>query len=458
MTFPALRPYQVADIARIRAEYADGAGRVLYQAPTGSGKTILFSHVVAGAVKRGNRVLILGHRDEIVRQVSESLDAMDITHGVIAAGYPESPGAVHVASVATLARRLRGVRTPDLIVADEAHHAVAGTWLKILSAFPAARVLGVTATPERLDGKGLGDVFERLVIGPSVESLIESGYLSHFITYAPPRGPDLAGVKTRMGDYAVGDLSRAMSRPVVITGAVEEYSSRCPGAPAIVFCVDIDHSQKVAAAFSEHGFRAAHVDGETPRDRRRALIAALGTGDLQVLCNCGLISEGLDVPNVTAAVLLRPTKSLALHLQQVGRALRPAPGKEFALILDHAGNTFRFGLADAPRRWSLEGRAKEPAKGTHPLVRRCPDCGAINALAAWECVACGSTLRTHERREITSVPLIKAERLIAMSYREAVAWAGTDEERLRTVARARGYKPGWTYYRLLEARRGEVVA
>ena len=185
------------------------------------------------------------------------------------------------------------------------------------------------------------------------------------------------------------------------------------------------------------------------------MIAALGTGDLQVLSNCGLISEGLDVPNVTAAVLLRPTKSLALHLQQVGRSLRPAPGK-CALILDHAGNTYRFGLADAPRRWSLEGRAKENTRDTHPPVRRCPDCGAINALAAWECVACGATLRSRERNEIKAPPLIKAERLITMSYREAVSWAGTDEARLRLVARARGYKPGWTYYRLLEAR-GDVA-
>ena len=260
-----------------------------------------------------------------------------------------------------------------------------------------------------------------------------------------------------MGDYAVGDLSRAMSRPVVITSAVDEYTRRSPGSPAIAFCVDIDHSQKVAAAFADRGYRAAHVDGATPRDRRRALIAALGTGDLQVLCNCGLISEGLDVPGVVAAVLLRPTKSLALHLQQVGRALRPTPGKEFALILDHAGNTFRFGLADAPRRWSLEGRAKEAdGKGARPPVRRCPDCGAINALAAWECAACGATIRTRERREIEAPPLIEAERLINMSYREAVSWAGTDEARLRLVARARGYKPGWTYYRLLEAR-GDVA-
>jgi superfamily II DNA or RNA helicase len=327
-----LRPYQQADIEKIRREYAAGATRVCYQAPTGSGKTVLFAHVVAGAVARGNRVVILGHRDEIVRQVSSSLNALDVVHGVIAAGYPESPGAVHVASVQTLARRLGGLRPPDLIVIDEAHHTVAGTWLKILAAFPNARVLGVTATPERLDGKGLSDVFQRLVLGPTVESLIGAGFLSKFVTYAPPRDPDLSGVGTRMGDYATGGLSRAMSRSVIIAGAVDEYARICPGAPAIVFCVDVAHSEKVAAAFAERGYRAAHVDGETPRDHRRGLIAALGSGDLQVLCNCGLISEGLDVPGVAAAVLLRPTKSLALISNKSGARCVPRPGKSARLF------------------------------------------------------------------------------------------------------------------------------
>src|SRR5262249_49979148 len=196
-----------------------------------------------------------------------------------------------------------------------------------------------------------------------------------FVTFAPPRSPDLSGVRSRMGDYAVGELSAAMSRGIVVRGAVEEYARRCPGAPAIAFCVDIEHSQRVAAAFRERGYRAAHVDGDTPANERRALIAALATTQVQIVSNCGLISEGLDVPNVMAAILLRPTKSLALYLQQVGRALRPAPGKDRALILDHAGNTYRFGLADAPRCWSLEGRPRGET-GEAP-VRRCPEGGAL---------------------------------------------------------------------------------
>jgi superfamily II DNA or RNA helicase len=213
-----------------------------------------------------------------------------------------------------------------------------------------------------------------------------------------------------------------------------------------VFCADIDHSQRVASAFRERGYRAAHVDGDTPADERRALIAALATTELQVVTNCGLISEGLDVPNVAAAILLRPTKSLALYLQQVGRALRPAAGKDRALILDHAGNTYRFGLADTPRQWSLDGRPK--GEGEAP-VRRCPG-GALVPAASFDCPECGAELRSREKVEVEHVPLIEAEKLKIMNYGQALRWAGESEERLRLVAKARGYKRGWVWHRLQE--------
>src|SRR5262249_10962088 len=185
---------------------------------------------------------------------------------------------------------------------------------------------------------------------------------------------------------------------------------------------------------------------------RRALIAALGTGEIQVLTNCGLISEGLDVPVVTATILLRPTKSLALHLQQVGRALRPAPGKAKAKILDHAGNTWRFGPADVERRWSLEGKA---GKGEAlPPLQRCTCCGAIIPAAAMSCTECGAVLRVPTPRaphtERAGAPLIETSRLATMSYGQALRWAGADRDRLHLVASARGYKAGWVWHRLQE--------
>jgi DNA repair protein RadD len=359
MTAPVLRSYQTAGVSDIRARFAQGARRVLYQAPTGSGKTVLFAYVVQNATARGNRVVVLGHRQEIVEQIDTALTDLDVPHGIIAAGHDETSAPVQVASVATLVRRLdRLQHGVDLLVVDEAHHAVAGTWRTIMSHVPQAKVLGVTATPERLDGKGLRDAFDTLALGASVSELIESGYLAPFTAYAPARELDLSAVHTRLGDYATDQVADVMSDVVIIGSAVEEYTRLCAGAPAIAFCVDTGHSKLVAERFAKAGYRAAHVDGDTHKDKRRALIQALGTGELQVLTNCGLISEGLDVPAATAAILLRPTKSLALYLQQVGRALRPAPGKSKALILDHAGNTYRHGPADAPRAWSLDGRAR----------------------------------------------------------------------------------------------------
>jgi superfamily II DNA or RNA helicase len=391
-------------------------------------------------------VLILGHRQEIVEQISETFNTFGVGHGIIAAGHEETSGPVQIASVATLVNRLDRISNFDIIIIDEAHHAVAGMWRKIIAALPQARILGVTATPERLDGKGLIDIFDVLVIGPAVADLIEGGFLSRFVTFAPPRSPDLSGVRTRMGDYAVDELSAAMSRGVIVTGAVDEYERRCPGASAIAFCVNIEHSQLVAKAFAGRGWRAAHVDGDAPANERRALIAALGGGEVQVLCNCGLISEGLDVPNVITAILLRPTKSLALYLQQVGRALRPAPGKERAVILDHAGNTSKHGLADTPHDWSLDERPK--GKTGQTPVQRCESCGALVPAACFNCSECGATLRTREIVEIRQPPLVETEQLQLMSYRQVLRWAGGYEERLQRVAQARGYKPGWVWHRL----------
>src|SRR6516164_3949750 len=214
-----LRPYQERDVGELRQRFGRGVRRVCYQAPTGSGKTVLFAFIVAGAMARGNRTVIIGHRDEIVRQVSAALVELDVAHGIIAAGYERTKAPVQVANVATLVRRLEEVEAPDLIVVDEAHHSVAGMWRKILAHWPAAKVLGVTATPERLDGKGLDDVFDELVIGPTVAELIAGTFLSPFTTFAPARSPDLSGVRSRAGDYAVDQLSAAMSKGIIVDGA-----------------------------------------------------------------------------------------------------------------------------------------------------------------------------------------------------------------------------------------------
>jgi superfamily II DNA or RNA helicase len=340
----------------------------------------------------------------------------------------------------------------------QAHHAAADTWLAILRAASSAHVLGVTATPERLDGKGLADVYEVLVIGPTVAELIADGWLSPFTVFALERLVDLKGASMVAGDYAVRDLARRMSATFVLEDAVTEYRKHLVGQSAIAFCPTIAHSWMVAQTFRNHGINARHLDGDTLAAERRNLIARFGAGQVDVLTNCALLGEGLDVPSVAGVILLRPTKSLALHLQHIGRALRPASGKARAVILDHAGNVFRHGLPDLEHPWSLEGRQKQPAKA---IVRRCPDCGAVISVVARECPECGANLRPEPgiRPAATPEPLIELDpatahrRWLAQgTFQTVIQWAGRDEARLREVAAARGYKSGWVFHRLKPSR------
>jgi DNA repair protein RadD len=244
---------------------------------------------------------------------------------------------------------------------------------------------------------------------------------------------------------------------VVIGAAVSEYQRLCPGRPAVVFCVDRAHSEAVAERFRAAGVTAQHVDGETPATERRRAIQGLSDGTLTVLCNCGLISEGVDVPSIAAVVLLRPTQSLALFLQQVGRALRPSPGKEKALILDFAGNTVRHGMPDASRQWSLDAKPRQKRRPTAAQVpRRCPECRVLNRAGAHACSECGSDLRTPGERREVEMRLRETrraearEKLLQRSMKDRLRWAGKDERRLHFVAEISGYKPGWVYYKLRE--------
>jgi DNA repair protein RadD len=458
-----LRPYQRRDLAALRSEFIRGARKVCYAAPTGSGKTVLFAHLAGRIVASGQRVAVIVHRQELVDQTCQALASEGLVYGVVAAGYAENTAApVQVCMVWTLVNRLDRLAGIQFLIVDEAHHTAAETWLTILRAASSARVLGVTATPERLDGKGLADVFEVLVIGPTVAELIAGGWLSPFTVFAPERLVDLKNASVVAGDYAVGDLARRMSVTFVLEDAVTEYRKHLTGRSAIAFCPTIAHSWLIAQTFRNHGINAQHLDGDTPAAERRNLIARFGAGQVDVLTNCALLGEGLDVPSVAGVILLRPTKSLALHLQQIGRALRPAPGKARAIILDHAGNALRHGLPDLAHAWSLEGRPKQPGKA---LVRRCPDCGAIVPIAAHECPECGADLRPAPeiKPAATPEPLIELDpatahrRWLAQGpFSSVIQWAGRDEARLREVAAARGYKTGWVYHRLRPPRQEQL--
>ena len=400
-----LRDYQNTAVDALRNSYRTGNRRPLLVSPTGSGKTVLFSYMASEAKRRGNRVMILAHRAELLDQISRTLRDFTVPHGFIAPGFPnDGRFDVQVASVFALARRINRVKQPDLIIIDEAHHAIANsTWGKIIEAWPEARVLGVTATPCRLSGDGLGDVFDDLVHGPTVAELIELGSLSPYRLFAP-NPINLTGVHIRAGDYVKGELAAAVDKPSITGDAIREYSRRANGKRAVVFCISVEHAVHVAAQFKAAGYSAASIDGGMERTERKRINDAFSAGSIQILTSCDLISEGYDLPAIEVAILLRPTQSLSLYLQQVGRALRIFPGKTEAVILDHAGNAFRHGLPDDDRDWSLDGtkNSKRERDPDDIPVKSCPKCLAAVRSISQTCKHCGHVFEVRAR-EIVQV-------------------------------------------------------
>ena len=395
-----LRDYQEAAISRIRDSFRHGNKRVLLVSPTGSGKTVIFSYVAAGTAKNHKRVLIIAHRRELLKQISKALKTAGVKHAVLTAGYrgiPSTP--VVVASVFTLAKRLKHWPEPSLIVGDECHHFTPdSTWGKVVNHFPNAFLLGVTATPERLDGKGLGLMFDDMVVGPSVAELTAQGFLSPADVYAPSM-PDLNAVRSRAGDYAGTDLEVAMDKPSITGSAVSHYTKLAAGKRACVFCVSVRHAKDVAEDFRRAGYNASHVDGSMDIDERDRILADFERGTVQVLTSCDLISEGFDIPAIEVAILLRPTQSLSLYLQQVGRAIRIHPDKTSTIVLDHAGNTARHGFIDEHREWELtDGSVRKKREGEQaPSARTCPECYAVHRPTP-VCPKCGHIYKINNRK------------------------------------------------------------
>lgn len=449
-----LRPYQSDIVSQCRTAFREGERKVAVQLATGGGKTVLGSFMVQGSSQRGLVCWWLVHRRELIRQASATFYDMGISHGVIAGGHASDPlNRVQVASIQTIARRLDTLPPPDLIVFDETHHIGAAQWSDVFARFPNAYVLGLTATPWRLDGRGLGNWYGRMVQGPSVAELIEAGSLSRYRLFAPSQ-PDMAGVETQAGDFKQRQLSQIMDKPSITGDAVQHYQTLCDGKRAVAFGVSIEHSRNIAASFAAVGISADHVDGQMDHGERDRAVARFVSGETLVLCNADLFGEGFDVPAIEAAILLRPTQSLSLYLQQVGRALRPAAGKDHAIILDHAGNSLRHGLPDDDREWSLEDREKKKrAAASDSPVRQCLKCFRVYRPQK-QCPACGHetapTPREIEQREgaLVEVAAAQEKRQRWLEERECVSL-----EDWQALAARRGYKAGWAMVRYQQRQR-----
>ena len=439
-----LRPYQQQLIDDVGYEYSEGRRRVCAVAPCGAGKTIMTAWMARGTALSGRRAIFMVHRQELIEQTSATFTAMGIRHGLIAAGAAkEYDLPVQIASVQTLIHRLSQVQAPDLLICDECHHIVANTYRKIVDQFSSSYVLGVTATPERIGGQGLGEIFQSLVLGPSAADLIAAGNLTKYDYYAPPTKFDPAAAHVRFGEYVKNDLLSQMDDADVIGDIVTNYKNLADGKRAICYCINRAHSEHVAASFRAAGIPALHIDGETHKAVRARAIEDFRTGRLQILCNAELLGEGFDVPAMEAVILARPTASLTLYIQQSMRPLRPDPNnpEKRAVIIDHVGNVFRHGMPDEEREWSLETKKRKPRA---TAIKVCPACYTAVPSTARTC-PCGHVFAAApEERKITETDgtLKKIEAIQRKERRQEVGRARSVSD-LTAIALRRGYSLRW---------------
>lgn len=387
-----LRPYQIDLQNKIRSQFGgQEPARVCAVMPTGSGKTLTFADIARRSAERGNRVLILTHRREIQRQTMIKLFEGGVTAGqIISGGVMTQHQNVQVGMVQTVAKRLAKIPKPDLIIIDECHHLLAKSWLSVVNYWPEVPRIGFTATPERLDGRGLGEdgVFTSMVQGPQIRELVKMRKLAYPVMCRPEQEFN-AEYHIKRGDYDTKEQEQAISKRAVIGNVIEHYREKLDGLPAIGFTPTVETAFNLSEQFRDAGYKAVAVHGSMSDTERDNAIKGLGDGSLNVIFSCDVISEGVDVPVVSGAMLLRRTMSLGLYLQQVGRALRMFPGKEKAYILDHAGNRWIHGHVLEDRQWDLYQEKRKGKKQVNVQITECPKCYDVWPGKPRTCPGCG---------------------------------------------------------------------
>lgn len=453
-----LRPDQRAVYDDIRAAVAKHQS-VLVQCPTGWGKTALATVIALGASEKRKRAIFSVHRKQLVRQTAATFDMVGLRYGYVAAGLAPNPfAAVQIATIGTLVNRLE--RWPaDLLVVDEGHLAAAPTWRRVIDHYrvSGAKILVLSATPTRLDGKPLSGVANYMVRGPSVRWCIDHGILSDYKAYAPVR-PDMAGLHVRAGEYVPAELEERFDRPTVIGDAIGAYRRFAWGKRTIAFAFSRQHGKNLCDAYNGAGISAAYIDGETPDNDRRQRIGDFAEGRAMVLVGVNLFTEGFDLSSqvgrevpIEAGAFLRPTQSLALAKQMIGRCLRRKD--QPAILMDHVNLLQTHGLPDDDTEWTLDGHIKDKKAGeaTIPTVV-CHSCLGVYR-PAYQCPYC-CAVREVNGRQVKEVEgqlaELDIERLrehagfVAKKIEERGCKTLQDWERLAIV---RGYKRGWAMYR-----------
>ena len=431
-----LRPYQQELYDRTVKAYNQGFKRPLIVAGCGSGKSYLFLKMAEHASKSG-LVMILIHRIELKEQHIKLFKDNGIPMENIV-----------IESVFTVVNHLDRYPKPRMIILDEAHLSRSNSWLKVISHFNTYCV-AFTASPIRLDGKPLKDVYDTMIETVSVRWLIDNNYLCDYKYYAPSV-VDVSKLKKRGGDFATEELEKTMIKPAIYGDVIEHYKKLEEGRKTIAYCVSVKHSIQTAEEFCKAGFKAKHIDGTTPKKERQLIVEQFRNGEIEILCNCMLIVEGISISDCDCCLLLRPTCSLALYIQSSMRCMRYTEDKE-ALILDFVGNYQRHGLPDDQREWSLESGVKQNSRFNEKgelVVRQCLNCYGTFKTAP-VCPYCGFVYES-TAEEIKQYKDIELQEIRAAQVKKVESYKAPEEcttrQELADYAKLHGYKPGWMWF------------
>ena len=435
-----LRDYQLELIDGVYNSLRQGNKKIMVQSPAGSGKSVTMSEIAKRATDKGNRVLFVVHRRELVNQIKQTFKLNNVNMQLC-----------HVGMIQTVTNQVKrgGVEKPSIILVDEAHHGLAKTYTRIYEAFPDSIVLGFTATSWRMAKKGFTDVFDDLILGKTVQWLIDNNRLAPFKYYSKKLINTENLKRNSTGDYSNDSIELAMES-TIFGDVVDNYRKFADNKKTIVYTHSVESSKQVADRFVSEGYTAMQVDGKTPKAEREFAMQQFRSGAIRILVNAELYGEGVDVPDCECVVLVRPTESLTLFIQQTMRAMRYMPGKQ-AIIIDHVGNYTRHGLPTTDHDWTeyFKGNKKK-AKENTVVVRECENCFGVYQGNTAECPHCGYVHvveRTNEELEVdetAELEEITEADVITLDFREPKDCKNMQE--LYDLAKHRNYKPGWAYH------------
>ena len=463
-----LRNYQLELIQQVFRHWGCGEHGVMVQLPTGGGKTIIFCAIANEFISKSEPVLVIAHRRELIIQAANKLEAVaGMPVGIIKAGYKPNPNLkLQVASIQTLIRR----QPPpaSLVIFDEAHHCHSRTYATVFRHYAeqGSYILGMTATPMRRDGRGLRWLysgtkgFDSLICGPDVNRLIAKDYLVPFKVYAPTQimRASSAGLKTTAGDYNQAQLQEFVRKTLLVGDVIETWLKHARGRRTVLFAVSVEHSQELAVAFNEAGIIAAHLDGNTPTAERHHILEEFEQGRILVLCQHSIVTEGVDIPNIEAIQFTRPTKSLTIWFQAIGRSLRPAPNKTHAVIIDHTDTHLNLPWPDCEIPWSLDPISLKPAPG----VLKCPGCHHIFRPTPLErernlatCPACQSKFifvsKPSNKKGVEALSILE---VLPAAFAEIIIEYNplklAHVQEIINIQKQKGYHKGWVYHQLVK--------